>query len=202
MTPAPLDRDRIDGIVIGASAGGVEALCTLLPALPADLRAAVLIVQHIPRDRPSVLAEIFAARCPLRVVEAEDKAPVERGTVYVAPPDYHLLVDRGPVIALSADELVNYSRPAIDVLFESAADAYGERLLGIVLTGASHDGAAGLHAVAQAGGVAAVQRPDTAQAPRMAQSALARAPGALALTLEEMQDWLRTLGHARRGAAA
>jgi two-component system chemotaxis response regulator CheB len=186
-------------VVIGTSAGGVEALSQLLPALPADGQAAVFVVIHLPRERPSLLVEIFGGKCAAPVREAQDKEPVEPGTVYFAPPDYHLLVDEGPQTALSADELVNFSRPSVDVLFESAADVYGSRLLGIVLTGASHDGAAGLAAVARAGGRAVVQRPATAQAPIMVEAALARTPSAAALTLGEIAEVLA--GLPRRSAS-
>ena len=127
------------------------------------------------------------------VREAEDKQPVEAGTVYFAPPDYHLLVDVGPTLALSADEAVNFSRPSIDVLFESAADIYGHRLLAMILTGASHDGAAGIDAIRCAGGCAVVQRPDTAQAPLMPESALKRGPVDFVLTLEEIAALFQTL---------
>jgi two-component system, chemotaxis family, protein-glutamate methylesterase/glutaminase len=137
----PATQD-IEAVAIGASAGGVEVLSTLLSVLPAGCRASFFIVMHIPRERPSLLAEVFAARCALPVREAEDKEPVQPGTVYFAPPDYHLLLDRGPAFALSSDEPVHFSRPSIDVLFDSAADIYGERLLGLILTGANQDGAA------------------------------------------------------------
>ena len=196
MTPAFPD---CAGVVIGTSAGGVDALSLLLPALPADGQAAVLVVIHLPRERPSRLVDLFDGRCAAPVREATDKEPVEPGTVYFAPPDYHLLVDAGPQLALSADELVNFSRPSVDVLFESAADVYGAGLLGIVLTGASHDGASGLAAVARAGGRAVVQRPDTAQVPIMAEAALARTPSAAALPLEEIADLLA--GLPRRSAS-
>jgi two-component system chemotaxis response regulator CheB len=181
------------GVVIGTSAGGVDALSALLPALPADAQAAVFVVIHLPRERPSRLADIFGGKCAAPVREAQDKEPVEPGTVYFAPPDYHLLVDAGPQLSLSADELVNFSRPSVDVLFESAADVYGPRLLGVVLTGASHDGAAGLSAVQRAGGRAVVQRPDTAQVPIMVEAALQRAPSAAVLSLEEIADLLASL---------
>jgi two-component system chemotaxis response regulator CheB len=164
----------VDAIVIGASAGGVEALLSLLPGLPADLRAAVLVVLHLPRARPSLLPGLFAPRCALPVREACDKEPAQRGAIYFAPPDYHLLVDKGPRLSLSADALVNHSRPSIDVLFESAADVYGKRLMGIILTGASSDGAAGLQAVHEAGGVCIVQSPDTAYSPSMPAAAMRR----------------------------
>jgi two-component system, chemotaxis family, protein-glutamate methylesterase/glutaminase len=185
--------DRLDAIVIGASAGGVEALSILLPALPAGLRATVLIVLHLPRQRPSLLVDIFQPKCAVPVREADDKEPIGRGTVYFAPPDYHLLVDDGPQLALSADELVHYSRPSIDVLFESAAAWYRERLLGIILTGANEDGAAGLAAVHRAGGTTVVQQPQSAHAPLMVESALKRSPVDMVLTLEEIAGLLRTL---------
>lgn len=173
----------IDAIVIGASAGGIDALGQILPALPHDFRRPVFVVLHLPRERPSLLVDIFQPKCARPVREAQDKEPVEPGTVYFAPPDYHLLVDRGPAVALSADDLVNHSRPSVDVLFESAADLYGPRLAAVVLTGASHDGAAGLRAVHEAGGVAIVQDPATALSPMMIEAALAQVPAARILSL-------------------
>ena len=185
--------ERIEAVVIGASAGGVEALSTLLPALPAGLRASVFVVLHLPRSRPSLLAEIFENRCALPVSEAQDKEPVEPGSVYVAPPDYHLLLDPGPQISLSADEPVNFSRPSIDVLFESAADLLGDRVAGIVLTGGNEDGAAGLDAIRRAGGVTIVQDPATAQMPLMPESALLRGPADHVLPLSVIAALLATL---------
>jgi two-component system chemotaxis response regulator CheB len=188
--------ERVDAVVIGASAGGIEALTGLLPALPAGLRAPVFIVLHLPRDRPSVLVEIFARKCAVPVQEAEDKDTVAPGTVYFAPADYHLLVDRGPQISLSADDPVHHSRPSIDVLFESAAEVYGGRLLGIILSGANEDGAAGLAAIHDAGGVTVVQCPKTARAPQMALSALKLRPADRVLPLDEIAGMLRTLNTA------
>jgi len=186
-------RGRIDAIVIGASAGGVEALSVLLPALPPDLRVSLFIVVHLPRERPSLLAEIFTRKCAVKVREAEDKMRVEPGTVYFAPPDYHLLLDEGPQLALSIDELVHFSRPSIDVLFESAADIYAERLMGIILTGANDDGTAGLAAIHRAGGVTIVQEPESAQVPVMALSALKRTPADFVLPLAEIAVLLQAL---------
>ena len=163
-----------DAIVVGGSSGGIDALLYMLPALPATLRAAVLVVMHLPRDRPSLLAEIFRHRCGLPRKEAHDKDAIAPGTVYFAPPDYHLLVDAGPRLALSVDAPVHFSRPSIDVLFESAADQYGERLLGILLSGANEDGARGLQAIAAAGGLVVVQDPASASMPAMPHAALAR----------------------------
>jgi two-component system, chemotaxis family, protein-glutamate methylesterase/glutaminase len=189
MTPGIADN-RIEAVVIGASAGGVEALTELLPALPRTFRPSVFVVLHVPRARPSLLVEIFARRCALPVREAEDKAPVEPGTVYFAPPDYHLLLEKNRQIALSADEPVHFSRPSIDVLFESAADVYRERLLGIILTGANEDGAAGLHAIHQAGGITVAQQPDGAKVPVMVVSALQRNPADFVLPLPEIAQLL------------
>jgi two-component system, chemotaxis family, protein-glutamate methylesterase/glutaminase len=185
---------RVDAIAIGTSAGGVEALSLLLPALPQGLRAPVFIVVHMPRERPSLLASIFQPKCLLPVREAQDKEPVEPGTVYLAPPDYHLLLDQGPRLALSTDEPVNYCRPAIDVLFESAADLYRERLLGMILTGGNQDGAAGLAAVQRSGGVTVVQEPQGAQVALMPASALQRVVPDHVLPLAGIADLLRQLG--------
>lgn len=190
---------RIEGVVIGASAGGVEALSVILPALPATLAAAVLIVLHLPRERPSLLVEIFAKRCAVPIREAEDKEPAVPGTVYFAPPDYHMLLEKNRQIALSTDEPVHYSRPSIDVLFESAADAYGDHLLGIILTGANEDGAAGLHAIHRAGGVTVVQKPGSAKVPLMVVSALQRSPVDFVLSLEGIAELLAALAGGASG---
>jgi two-component system, chemotaxis family, protein-glutamate methylesterase/glutaminase len=192
----------IDAVVIGTSAGGVEALSTVLPALPASLVASVFVVLHLPREKPSLLVDIFTPKCALPVREAEDKQPIEPGTVYFAPPDYHLLIDDGPALALSSDEAVHFSRPSIDVLFESAADIYGARLLGIILTGASEDGASGLDAVRRAGGCTVVQQPETAQASLMTEAALKRGPADFVLPLERIAELLRTLGHGAAGTVS
>lgn len=185
---------RIDAVVVGASAGGVQALTLLLPALPANFRPAVLIVVHMPREHGHHLVEVFAPRCPLPVCEAQDKEPVEPGTVYFAPANYHLLVDPGPHLALSMDAPVNFSRPSIDVLFEAAADVYGEHLAAFVLTGGNADGARGLAAVRRAGGLTVVQSPESAQLPAMPTAALARCPADFVLPLEQMPLLLRVLG--------
>ena len=201
-----LQGRSVAAIVIGTSAGGVEALSQLLPMLPTDLPVPVLVALHLPRDRRSLLVEIFGPRCALQVVEAFDKMPLDTGIVVFAPPDYHLLVDAGrpepataPRLALSVDAPVHYSRPAIDVLFESAADVYGERLLAILMTGANEDGAAGLQAVRQAGGMALVQDPDTAEASYMPAAALAAGPVDLVLPLARSASLLRSM---RKGNTA
>jgi two-component system, chemotaxis family, protein-glutamate methylesterase/glutaminase len=182
----------IDAVVIGASAGGVEVLSVLLAMIPADCCASFFIVVHIPRERPSLLPELFASRCALAVREAEDKEPVQAGTVYFAPPDYHMLIDRGPALALSGDEPVHFSRPSIDVLFDSAADIYGERLMGVILTGANQDGAEGLAAIGRAGGRTIVQEPGSAAAAVLPRAALEAGPVDAVLSIEELQALFAT----------
>jgi two-component system chemotaxis response regulator CheB len=184
---------RIEAIVLGASAGGVQALSELLPALPGSAQVSMFVVLHLPRDRPSLLAEVFSHKCALTVREAQDKEPVVPGTVYFAPANYHLLIDAGPQLALSVDELVHHSRPSIDVLFESAAEIYRERLLGVILTGANEDGAAGLAAVHDAGGITVIQEPQSAQASLMVLSALRRRSPDLVLPLGEIAQLFGSL---------
>ena len=191
---APKLRSRIDAVVIGASAGGVEALSVLLPALSAEAPVAVMIVVHLPRDRPSLLVDIFSRKCAMKVREAQDKEPIEAGTVYFAPNNYHLLVDPGPQLALSVDDLVHHSRPSIDVLFESAAYVYRDRLLGVILTGANEDGAEGLATVHDTGGITVVQEPSTAHSSQMVVAAQRRRKPDYVMTLEEIAAMLVQLG--------
>lgn len=173
-------------VAIGASAGGVQALSHILPDLPADFPLPVVVVVHIPPRKDNALVALFDRKCRMSVKEAEDKEPLTSGTVYFAPPDYHLLVEAEGALALSTEEPVNHSRPAIDVLFESAADAYGAALTGIVLTGANNDGAAGLQAIRAAGGTAIVQNPDEAEVAAMPVAAADACRGALVMTLDEI----------------
>lgn len=180
-------------IVIGASAGALEALSAILPALPESFKLPIMIVVHVPPDRKSVLSELFRAKCDLLVKEAEDKEPILGGTVYFAPPDYHLLVETDKCLALSGDEPLLFSRPSIDVLFESAADAYGAGLIGIVLTGANQDGATGLRAIVEAGGTAFVQSPQGAFASAMPEAAIKSVPSALVMPLERIATCLQTI---------
>lgn len=178
-------------IVIGASAGGVQALSWILTALPPHFAHPILIVLHVPQRNENPLIELLRLRCLLEVKEAEDKEALQQGTVYFAPPGYHLLVEKNMAIALTSDEPVNYSRPAIDVLFETAADALGPELTGIVLTGANHDGAEGLRAIWAAGGTVIVQDPVTAEMPTMPRAALEACPAARCLSIDEIVKYLR-----------
>jgi two-component system, chemotaxis family, protein-glutamate methylesterase/glutaminase len=158
-------------IVIGASWGGLHAVGEVLAALPPDFDVPVVVAQHR-RDQGGGLASLLASRTRLRVEDAEDKQPIERGRIYLAPPDYHLLVQRG-WLSLSTEEHVHHARPSIDVLFDSAAEAYGEWVIGVILTGANEDGAAGLARVKELGGVAVVQDPASAERREMPAAALA-----------------------------
>lgn len=183
-----------DAVVIGASAGGIEALFALLEGLPARYPLPVLVVLHVPEAHDSRLPDVFAPRLDLRVREAAARAPVEPSTVYFAPNGYHLLVEPDRTFALSCDAPVLFSRPSIDVLMESCADVWGERLAGIVLTGASEDGARGLTRIRACGGLAAVQAPAEARQPVMPSAAIARANPQLVLPLAGLHALLRRLG--------
>jgi two-component system chemotaxis response regulator CheB len=188
-----MSEASLRAVVIGASSGALEALSLLLPALPQNYPLPIMIVVHLPPDKDSLLASIFGAKCQLPVHEAEDKEPLEAGTVYVAPPGYHLLVEKDASLSLSSEEEIHYSRPSIDVLFETAADAYANELVGIILTGANDDGAAGLQAIAEAGGVAIVQQPSEAFSPTMPQAALTACPSANVMSLAMISSYLNSI---------
>jgi two-component system, chemotaxis family, protein-glutamate methylesterase/glutaminase len=183
-------------VVIGASAGAFDALSAVLPKLPANYPLPILVVVHLPPDKKSMFAELLNARCNVEIREAEDKEPIRESVVYFAPPDYHMLVEADKRISLSNEEAVHFSRPSIDVLFESAADAFGETLIGAVLTGGSDDGAQGLKAIEAAGGLAIVQEPGTAYAATMPRAALIACPNAKRLTLDEISECLKEVAAA------
>ncbi len=187
---APLEAP-VEAIVIGVSAGGIKALSSILPALPADFPVPILVVIHLPPARKSLIADLFEDKCLLEVREAEDKEILTPGVIYFAPPDYHLLVETDRSLSLSSEEPVMFSRPSIDVLFETAADAYGPGLVGIILTGANPDGAAGLKAVRDAGGRAIVQTPAHAFASAMPEAALQSCPEAVPMDLEDIAAYLQ-----------
>lgn len=188
-----MSENRAAAVAIGASAGAIQALSRILPALPADYPLPVLVVVHIPADRSDLLASLFQSKCRMIVKEAEDKEPILPGRVYFGPSDYHILVEADRTVSLSADEPVLYSRPSIDVLFESAAEVYGADLVGVILTGANEDGAAGLRAVASAGGLALAEDPATAFASTMPSAALALCPAATSMSLDAIAACLASL---------
>lgn len=184
---------KYQAVVIGVSAGGIAALGKILPVLPEDYGLALLIVQHISADGGNYLVEHFATGCALPVVEAADKEPVRQGTIYFAPPNYHLLVERTKTIALTVDAKVNYARPSVDVLFETAAEAYCDSLIGVVLTGANNDGAAGLVKIKELGGLTIVQSPKSAEAKAMPMAAIDALEVDYILDLEDIGHFLGTL---------
>lgn len=159
-------------VVIGTSWGGLHALNTILAGIPADFGFPIIAVQHRSKDSGETMAEYLQESCRLKVTEAEDKDPILPGHVYIAPPDYHLLVD-GESLALSTDEQINYSRPSIDLLFETAAESYGRGVVGVVLTGANHDGSRGAQRIKELGGTVLVQDPLSAESAAMPESAIA-----------------------------
>ena len=187
-------------IVVGTSWGGLSALHQLIAGLPRDFAIPVVAVQHRHRQSGQMLTSLLQDRTSLGVCEVEDKAPIRAGNVYIAPPDYHLLIDRG-FFSLSTDEPVHYSRPSIDVTFFSAADTYGDRSVGVVLTGANADGSRGLKRIADRGGLAFVQSPDTAESATMPSAAIRAVPSARVLTIQEIAAALAALpmAHATSG---
>lgn len=191
---------RYDLIAIGASWGGLRAIECLLTGLPSEFSTPIVIAQHRAAASGSgALARMLSLRSGLDVREAGDKEPIARGHVYLAPPDYHLLVEPDG-FALSTDEHVQFSRPSIDVLFDSAADTYGDRLIGVILTGANEDGAYGLLRVKRRSGVTIVQHPDTAEKCTMPAAAIATGAADHVVALERIAPLLTDL--AMKQAAA
>ena len=179
-----------DLIAVGASWGGLQAVGTLLDGLRSEVDAPVVVVQHRgPQAHRGLLEVLLQEHVERRVSEPDDKTPIERSHVYVAPADYHLLVEDGR-FALSLEQHVNYARPSVDVLFQSVAEEYGERAIGIVLTGANLDGAAGLAAIKARGGVAIVQDPASAARGTMPEAAIAATEADAVLPLEEIAPFL------------
>lgn len=177
----------IDLVVIGASWGGLDALTTVMRGLPADITVPIVIVQHRGPDAESFLSGLLQQWTELTVCEPEDKDALRPGHVYVAPANYHLLIEEGH-LSLTTEAPVRYSRPSIDVMFGSAAHAYGKRLMGIVLTGANEDGSRGLQCIADYGGYCVVQDPDTSEVATMPAAALRRVPQAARLPLDRIAD--------------
>jgi len=165
-------KSKYDLIVMGGSSGGIEAILGIIEQLPPDFAIPIVIVMHQTRNSKSSLAEVIQSRTRLKVREPEDKEKIQPKHIYVAPPNYHLMMEQGGTFSYSYSELVNYSRPSIDVLFESAADAYGKKLIGVLLTGSNADGANGIKMISERGGLTIVQNPKTAESPVMPQAAI------------------------------
>lgn len=183
----------IDLVLIGGSSGSIDVLLQVLPALRPPLPFAILIVVHRKNTADSALADLLARRCNLPIREVDDKDCIKPGTVYLAPADYHVLLEQDRTFSLDDSEKVHFSRPSIDVTFESAADVYNASLVGILLSGANSDGTNGLKAIKGAGGVVAIQQPETAQVSFMPQYALERVKADYVLDVAQLVDFVNGL---------
>lgn len=188
-------------VVVGASWGGLAALSCIIGGLPTDFEIPVAIVQHRARDADSLLAALLQDATPLKVVEVEDKEPLLPRSVYIAPANYHMLVERGH-LSLTTDPLVHFSRPSIDVTFLSAADSYPTSTIGVILTGANDDGARGLRHIVDRGGTAVVQDPATAESPIMPYAAQRAVPEATVVPLPAIAGYLIQLARPRAARSA
>lgn len=186
-------KNKPKAIVIGASAGGILALTKVLPTIEPPFNIPIIIVLHLAPTRSSLLSEIFQKKVSLPIKEANEKEYIQAGTVYFAPPGYHLLIENDESFALSIEAPIHYSRPAIDILFETAADCYREGLIGMLLTGANEDGALGLKTIRDLGGLTIVQDPADAQMPQMPKSGLQYVNPECVLTLDELIDFFKEL---------
>lgn len=188
-----LHEKRFEVVVIGASAGGIRAVTAVLSVLPEDFALPIIVVQHVHPHSGGYISHILGAKCALIVKQADEKEPVLGGTVYIAPPNYHLMLETDRSFSLSVAAPVNYSRPAIDVLFESTIDAYYDKIVCIVLTGANNDGSQGAAKIHRAGGYVIVQDPLTAEADSMPRATLAATIVDKVLPLEQIGVYLLQL---------
>jgi two-component system, chemotaxis family, protein-glutamate methylesterase/glutaminase len=177
-------------VVIGTSAGGIKALQTIFKSLPKDFDLPIIIVQHMHPDSDDYMINILNRECALNIKQADEKEPLRPGTVYFAPPNYHLLVESDRTLSLTVNERVCYARPSIDVLFETASDVYSDKLIGIILTGGNFDGSHGLKKIKESGGLTIVQDPKTAEAASMPQEAIASTKVDHILSLNEIGPFL------------
>jgi two-component system, chemotaxis family, protein-glutamate methylesterase/glutaminase len=185
---------KFEAVVIGTSAGGLYALTSIFGCLPAEFRLPVVVVQHRSKDERNLLEEVLSQKCKIKIRQADEKETLKGSMVYFAPPDYHLLIERNRSFSLTCDPKVNYSRPSIDVLFETAAIVYKKSLLAIILTGANHDGASGIRMVKKYGGTTIAEHPDTAQFPAMPKAAIDTGRIDHVLHLEEIKQFLYEAG--------
>lgn len=192
-----LTEMKYEAIVIGVSAGGMAALLEILSKMGRRFPMPVIVVQHMSPDSEDYLARHLDLRCEIAVKEAEDKEDVTPGVVYIAPPNYHLLVEPDKTLSLSSEERVNFSRPSVDVLFETAAEAYMEKLIAVILTGANSDGALGMAKVKDCNGLAVVQSPETAEADMMPKSAIDKTDVDYILPLSDIGPFLNALAKRR-----
>ncbi|MCE3227902.1 MAG: chemotaxis protein-glutamate methylesterase [Bacteroidetes bacterium] len=186
---------KYKAIVMGCSAGGLSLMKELLPALPSDFTLPIIIVQHISANSDNIWVHLLNTMSRLHIKEINEKDLIQPGNVYVAPPNYHVLVENDETFSLSVDEKVNYARPSIDVLFESASHVYKDQLIGIVFTGSNHDGAAGLRKIKEGGGLTIVQEPSTAEYSSMPLAAIAATKTDHILPLEKIIPLLINLSN-------
>ena len=186
-------KSKYEAIVIGVSAGGMAALSELFPKIPLDFPIPIFVVQHIHKSQTGYLITYFNGLSNLTVKEAKDKEKAVPGNIYFAPPDYHMLIEESETFSITLDEKVNYSRPSIDVLFESAADVYKDRLIGIILTGANSDGTEGIRRIKQSGGYTIAQNPEESEFIVMPKSAIDTGKIDKVFTLNEISDYINNL---------
>lgn len=184
------DNKSYEVVVIGSSWGGLKALSVILPALPENFNVPILIVQHQHKNSEGLLTGILKQRAKLEVLDGEEKEIIEPGRIYLAPAGYHMLVEPDRTLSLSSDELINYSRPSVDVLFESAVEVYREKTIGVILTGANNDGAEGIRRIKDSGGLTIVQDPKTAEADAMPKAAIKAANIDYVESVENIADLL------------
>lgn len=183
-------HDKYKAIVVGASAGGLFALSVILEKLLPGFGIPIIVVQHRSKDQRDLLEEVMQSKCKIRIKQADEKENIASGFVYIAPPDYHLLIESDKTFSLSSDDQVHFSRPSIDVLFETAAMVFKHTLIGIILTGANDDGAAGIISVKKFGGLTIAQDPAEAQFPFMPEAAIKTKAVQYIWTLAEIQKFL------------
>lgn len=186
-------RQKVRLVVIGASAGGVEVLTKLLPSFKKPSPLSIALVLHLPKNGPNLIPELLRHDCSFDLRETASGEELKSETIYMAPPDYHLAVESNGTLTLSSDDVINYSRPSIDYLFEEAAHAYGKQVMGVLLTGANEDGAQGLKKISAMGGVSLVQDPLDAVCPTMPESALKLIKPDIILPVGEMVPFFESL---------
>ncbi|NDP20616.1 MAG: chemotaxis protein CheB [Paludibacter sp.] len=182
-----------EAIVIGVSSGGMNALKFIFAELPGGFNIAIIVVQHVNARSDNQWIELLNDKSNLTIKEADEKEKIEPGNVYIAPANYHLLVEKDKTFSLTIDERVNYARPSIDVLFESAAEAYKDKLIGVILTGSNNDGAKGIKRIKECGGLAIIQDPETAESSYMPASAIAAIEPDYILSLEEIIELIKKI---------
>ncbi|MFV8342983.1 chemotaxis protein CheB [Flavobacterium sp. XS2P39] len=189
---------QYDAIVIGVSSGGLNALKIIFAALPVHFNIPIIIVQHLGAHSDSNWIKILNEKSHLDIKEADEKEKIEKGKIYFAPPNYHLLIEKDKTFSLTIDQRVSFARPSIDVLFETAAEAYTNKLIGVVLTGSNYDGTEGIKRIKQCGGLAIIQDPKTAESAYMPASAIKAIVPDYVLSLEDIAEVLIIMDQQKR----